>query len=265
MAKYLDLEGLKYYDQEHNKKVQAKLDLKADKTAIPTKVSELENDAKYLTQAELDLDNYYTKEETDGKYALQTTTINGKALTGPITLDAESVGALADTTKYGASIDLTMDESTYVVTVQLKDQTGANLGQAKTIDLPLESVVVSGSYDKATKEVVLTLKDGSEVRFGVGDLVSGLQTEITASNKLASDLVDDTDQSHKFVTADQITKLNGVEAGAQKNVKSDWNASTGDAEILNKPTALSDFENDEGFITEIEAITNSDIDAIVGA
>lgn len=242
--KYLDLEGLDYYDG----KIQAKLNAKADKSEIPTKVSELENDENYVTQAELGLDNYYTKTESDGKYALKTITVNGQSLANNVELDAEDVGALADTTKYGASIDMTMDDDTYVVTVQLKDQDGANLGQAKTIDLPLESVVVSGKYDKATKEVVLTLKDGSEVKFSVADLVSGLQSEITATNKLGSDLVDDTDQAHKFVTADQITKLNGIEAGAQKNVQSDWNASTGDAAILNKPTKLSQFENDENFL-----------------
>ena len=32
------------------------------------------------------------------------------------------------------------------------------------------------------------------------------------------------------------TKLEGIEAGAQVNVQSDWNATTGDAAILNKPT-----------------------------
>lgn len=35
-----------------------------------------------------------------------------------------------------------------------------------------------------------------------------------------------------------LTKLNGVEAGAQKNVQSDWNATSGDALIKNKPDAL---------------------------
>lgn len=93
---------------------------------------------------------------------------------------------LPDTTKYGANIDLTIDSTTYVITAQLKDQDGNNLGDAKTIDLPLESVVVSGSYDNATKKVVLTLKDGSNVEFSVADLVSGLQSEITDLDTIRS-------------------------------------------------------------------------------
>lgn len=87
---------------------------------------------------------------------------------------ASQVGALPNTTKYGASLSLTMNTSTYVVTAQLKDQAGNNLGTAQTIDLPLESVVVSGSYDATSKKVILTLKDGSTIDFSVEDLIDGL-------------------------------------------------------------------------------------------
>lgn len=90
---------------------------------------------------------------------------------------ASDVSALPNSTKYGASLSLSMNTSTYVVTVQLKDQDGNNLGTAQTIDLPLESVVVSGAYNNTTKKVVLTLKDGSTVDFSVADLVSGLVSE----------------------------------------------------------------------------------------
>jgi hypothetical protein len=40
------------------------------------------------------------------------------------------------------------------------------------IDLPLESVVVSGSYDAVNKKVVLTLENGNTVEFSVADLVA---------------------------------------------------------------------------------------------
>ncbi len=126
-----------------------------------------------------------------------------------VPVQAGDIGALPDSTKYGANISLTMNSSTYVVTIQLKDQDGNNLGTAQTIDLPLESVVVSGSYDSATREVVLTLEGGSTVRFSVADLVSGLQSEITSTNKLDADLIDDSTSANKFVTAQN---------------KSDWNA-----------------------------------------
>ena len=41
--------------------------------------------------------------------------------------------------------------------------------------------------------------------------------------------------ANPFTTADE-NKLDAIQAGAEANVKSDWNASSGDAQILNKPT-----------------------------
>ena len=125
--------------------------------------------------------------------------IKAKADATSVPSTAADVHALPDTTKYGADLAFSMNSSTFVITAQLKDQDGNNLGTAKTIDLPLESVVVDGDYDSATKEVVLTLKNGSEVRFSVADLVSGLQTEITSTNKLSADLVAPT-TNNQFVT-----------------------------------------------------------------
>ena len=57
-------------------------------------------------------------------------------------------------------------------------------------------------------------------------------------------------------TTDLKNKLDGIAAGAQVNVKPDWNATAGNAaEILNKPTIpskTSDLQNDSGFITEAQ-------------
>jgi hypothetical protein len=71
----------------------------------------------------------------------------------------------------------------------------------------MESVVVSGSYNSQTKKVVLTLQNGSTIEFSVADLISGLQEEITSSNKLDADLVDDTNATNKFATAAQLSQI----------------------------------------------------------
>lgn len=125
---------------------------------------------------------------------------NNMENTPDIPSTAADVWALPDSTKYWASLDLSINSTTYVITAQLKDQDWNNLWTPKTVDLPLESVVVSGSYNPTTKKVVLTLQNGSTIEFSVADLVSWLQSEITSTNKLDSDLVDDTNQTHKFVT-----------------------------------------------------------------
>lgn len=133
---------------------------------IPAKTSQLQNDSGFLTNLTNNLVNYTLKTNT------------------------------------GSLIDLEINQTTYVVTLKLKDVDG-NIISTDTIDLPLENVVVSGRYDNNTKKVILTLENGSEVDFSVADLVAGLQTEITSQNKLASDLVDDTNSGNKFVTSSE--------------------------------------------------------------
>lgn len=122
---------------------------------------------------------------------------------------AADVSALPSSTKYAANIAFSINSSTYVLTAQLKDQDGNNLGSAQTVDLPLESVVVSGSYDSQNKKIVLTLQNGQTIEFSVADLISGLQTEITSQNKLDADLVDDSTSTNKFVTATDKTTWSG--------------------------------------------------------
>lgn len=112
-----------------------------------------------------------------------------------------------------SEIALSVDDN-YIVSAILKNQNGHSIS-ASSIDLPLESVVVNGKYDSATKKVVLTLQNGSTIEFSVADLVNGLQKEITSDNKLSADLIDDYSASNKFVTAEQRTKIDEVQ-----NIKS---------------------------------------------
>lgn len=76
-------------------------------------------------------------------------------------------------TNTGTSIVLTMNSSTYVMTLQLKNSDGTILSE-QTVDLPLETMVVNGSYDDQTKKIILTLNNGNTIEFSVADLVSGL-------------------------------------------------------------------------------------------
>ena len=85
-------------------------------------------------------------------------------------------------TNTASSIEMSIDNSTYLVSLKLKNAEGTQLGETQTIDLPLESVVVNGAYDSTTKEVILTLDNGNEIRFSVADLVSGLATTTDLAN-----------------------------------------------------------------------------------
>lgn len=104
---------------------------------IPTRVSELVNDEHYIDAEVNTLTNYTLATET------------------------------------GSTIELSLNQQTYVVTLNLKNKAGTTISSG-TIDLPIESVVVSGTYDNTTKKVILTLQNGSTVEFSVADLVAGL-------------------------------------------------------------------------------------------
>ena len=119
------------------------------------------------------------------------------------------------TTFYGHSLTMTIDPTTYVVTLSLLDAGGTALS-TQTIDLPLESVVVSGSYDADTKEVVLRLQGGTEVRFSVADLVDGLasqsalEAEVTARQQADTALGQRIDDLNATDIALSVADLNAT-------------------------------------------------------
>lgn len=207
--------------------------------------------------------------ESAGSFTANAT--ENKTINITVPVSAGDVNALPDSTKYGASFSLTMDSTTYKVSALLKDQNGDALGAVQTIDLPLESVVVSGTYDATTKEVVLTLQDGSEIRFSVADLVDGLQTEITEANKLSADLVDDSTTVNKFVTAtekatwsgkqDAISDLETIRDGASKGATAVQPAAIADMETKTNAAATYQPKGDYATNATTDTLRN-DIDGL---
>lgn len=183
-----------------NKMTKAQYD--ALETKSPTELYLVTGDSSEANDGKLTIKRNNTKV---GEFTANQATDTDINITVPTS--ASDVNALPNTTKYAAALSLSINSTTYVVTAQLKDQDNNNLGSAATIDLPLESVVVSGSYDSTNKKIVLTLQSGSTIDIPVGDLVEGLQSEITSTNKLSADLVDDTSTTHKFVTSAEKTKI----------------------------------------------------------
>ena len=72
------------------------------------------------------------------------------------------------------------------------------------------------------------MQNGQTVEFSVADLVSGLQTEITSSNKLSADLVDDTGTTNQFATSSQLTKLDNLANIQSIGSNLSLNSSTGE-------------------------------------
>lgn len=174
-----------------------------------------------------------------------------KTINITVPTQASDIGALPDTTKYAANLDLSINSSTYVITAQLKDQDWNNLWTQRTIDLPLESVVVDWEYDAENKKIILTLENGNKIEFSVADLVSWLQTEITVDNKLDADLVDDATASHKFVTS---TEKSCISTAVQP-----WDLATY-AKCCDIPTDNCQLANGCGYTTCTWTLVPSDIE-----
>lgn len=69
-------------------------------------------------------------------------------------------------------IKLTSDNSDYKYTFQLKDKNGNLIGSSITINLPLETMVTSGTYSNGV--ISLILQNGNSITFPVVDLQNGL-------------------------------------------------------------------------------------------
>ena len=138
-----------------------------------------------------------------------------------VPVNASDVGALPDSTKYAAALTLSINTYNYVMSIQLKDQNGDNIGSAASIDLPLESMIVDIDYDSETKELILALQSGSVIRVPIGDIVSGLQPLITEDNKLDYSLIDNAPTNVSqftndagYVTSTQLEDVTEVTAAA---------------------------------------------------
>ncbi len=82
---------------------------------------------------------------------------------------------------YVEGYHLTLDPTTY--RLSLTDGQGGTNGLY--VDLPLEGMVVSGTYDKEARRLCLTLQGGAEIQVPLGDILEGLVTQGDLTDALA--------------------------------------------------------------------------------
>lgn len=138
----------------------------------------------------------------------------------------------------------------------------------KTSDLENDSDFVSdanyvhtdNNYTSEEQSKLEGIESGAEVN---------VQSDWEQSDNAADDyiknkpenLVQDANYVHtdNNYTAEEKNKLSGIEAGAEANVQPDWSEADNSKDdfIKNKPTKVSDFQNDSGFITkDVNDLTN---------
>lgn len=117
----------------------------------------------------------------------------------------------------------------------------------------ISAVATSGDYNDLNNKPIIP-SSTSELTNDSGYLVNAdianLATKDEVSTKV--DKVSGKGLSTNDYTTNEKNKLAGIAAGAEVNVNADWNATSGDAMILNKPTIpskTSQLTNDSGYIT----------------
>ena len=223
---------------------------------IPTDLKDLNDDTAHRLVTDTEKTTWNNKSDFSGNY---NDLSNKPDLSSFITKDVNNLTYYTLKTNTGSLIDLEINGTTYVVTLSLKDQDG-NVISTDTIDLPLESVVVGGSYDATNQKIVLTLENGNTVDIPVGALISGLQTEITSQNKLASDLVDDSNSGNKFVTTSEKSTWNGKYEKPSGGIPSTDMSSAVQTSLSKADSAVQDVSGKEDKINKVTSISSESTD-----
>lgn len=103
--------------------------------------------------------------------------------------------------------------------------------------------IVQGTYVKVSQgsvnEGLWYVNTNNPIIIGTTSVTFTKELSFSAPN--LGDLLGDSDDidegaTNLFLTTAERSKLSGIAAGAEVNVNADWNAVSGDAQILNKPT-----------------------------
>jgi hypothetical protein len=108
-----------------------------------------------------------------------------------------------------------------------------------------------------TGDVLPIVNQSTTKKVTVAKLIDGLATTayVNSQDALKVDKVTGKGLSTEDYTTAEKNKLAGIATGAEVNVNADWNATSGDAQILNKPTIPSV----TGFVPYTGATTNVDL------
>ena len=252
---------------------------------VPTDVSAFTNDAGYLintdiegkadksdtyTKTEVDdiisqvqagqgssLKNYYTKTQIDSQQAVQDAAIALKANSADLATVATS-GDYDDLSNkptiptVPTNVSAFTNDAGYLTKHQSLDNYYTKFETDNKIDDKIDAYV---------EENIYTVPETNAI----------FQQKIDAQHKLSSDLVDDTNKTNKFVTTEEKAAWNAKSdfSGSYNDltnkphipndqVQADWNqAGTSEADyIKNKPTNVSAFNNDAGYLTQHQSLDN---------
>jgi hypothetical protein len=184
------------------------------------------------------------------------------ALAGLMTnADKTKLDGIASGAQVNVATDLSKTTSTTDVTINSSTGTNVAIGAASTT---VAGVMTKALYDN----VIANNAKVSNVTTNLGYTASATNGVVTSSDgtNATLPLVVAAGNAGLMTGADK-TKLNGIASGAEVNVQSDWNAASGDALILNKPTVYAEpgIFSGGGNPTLASGVTGAEVRSLIGA
>jgi len=215
----------------------------ANTPSIPTNTSDLNNNSGFITNSVNNLVNYYLKSETYTKTevgnliaAIQQFHYEIYAFISDVTSPTGNVLYLIGPTGTGS------DKYEEYVYDSTKQEPWVKIGDTS---IDLSGYVTTTALNTALADYTTTAN--------LTTLLAGKQNVIDATHKLSADLVDDTNSTHKFVTAQEKQAWNN-----KSDFSGSYNDLTDKPTIPVVPTNVSAFTNDAGYLTQHQDISGKE-------
>lgn len=241
--------------------VDTSLESKANKSEIPTvptNVSAFTNDAGYLTEHQ-SLDNYYTKTESDGKYATQ------------VVVNEEIATRIREIRDVKDAIKTKADKSeipTVPTNVSAFTNDAGYLTQHQSLDNYYTKTEVNTSLETKADKTEIPSLNGYATEQWVGE--QGYLTEHQSLKTINGETIvgNGNIEISSGEETDPIWTAEKVNYYTKSEVNSSLETKANKSEIPTVPTNVSAFTNDAGYLTQHQSLDNyytkSEIDGIVG-
>jgi hypothetical protein len=237
-----------------------------DLSGLATKTA-LSDSAAYLRSEIPDVSGFLSTETDPTFIASQAVNITATDITNLGNLSGKNTG---DQDLSGLATKTALSDSAAQIRSEIPDVSGflstetdptfsasqaANITATDITNLGNLTGINTGNQDLSGLATKTALSDtAAHLRSEIPD-VSGLATTTALNTALEAKVDKEAGKglsTNDYSTTEQ-TKLAGIEEGAQVNVNADWDATSGDAQILNKPTIPSAADGSE---TKVTAGTN---------
>ena len=247
-------EKVNYYTKSD---IDTSLESKADKTEIPTvptNVSAFTNDAGYLTEHQ-SLDNYYTKTESDGKYATQ------------VVVNEEIAARINDVREVKATLESKADKSeipTVPTNVSAFTNDAGYLTEHQSLDNYYTKTEVNASLEAKADKTEIPSLNGYATEQWVGQ--QGYLTEHQPLKTINGETIvgEGNIEISSGEETDPIWNAEKVNYYTKTEVNSSLESKADKTEIPTVPTNVSAFTNDAGYLTQHQTLKTINGETIVG-